>query len=323
MMTMTPAEKYADALANPGGWGDGSHCKLLSMANYGIMAGKSAQAVFNDIRHAADQRIPDREVLSAVNRAMSDIGTGGSYHYTGTRTPKPEPVVKDGEATFDRIAAKGIYTTMEEIDLNSPVEIPMEPVGEAVAFISTCYRPDDLILMGGKYADGALGRNIKMASEWVDYLKSGGAIPEFLIANPLTGDWAPTKSGDKQTLRGDNNVKRFQYAVLEFDDKNVMSQCLFYSGVILPIRALTYSGNKSIHALIDLSNENIKTFDQWRAQIKVELFDRKMTPMGVDGACSNPARLTRVPGHLRVEKQKRQRLIWLAQEGRSICPQVD
>jgi len=62
----------------------------------------------------------------------------------------------------------------------------------------------------------------------------------------------------------------------------------------------------------------VETLEQWQAQIKTRLYDRILTPLGIDGACSNPARLSRLPGHFRSEKGAWQRLLWLSAEGRPI-----
>jgi hypothetical protein len=318
---MSAVEKYQTALASPGGWGAGSHSWLMSAANLAIIAGRDPGQAFNEIKAAIDPRTIDREIISAINRAMADHREGGTY--SRAYTPKPKPVVKDGKEAFDRVAARGRYTTMEEFVAASPVDIPESPAEQTVLFLSTCYRPDDLLFMGSRLEPGLPGRNIKQVAEWVDWLQSGGAVPEFFIPNPLTGTWAPTKTSDRQSLRGDRNIKSFRFVVVEFDTKTIQEQCLFFSGITLAIQSLTYSGGKSIHGLIDLNDDHIERLDQWDEQVKTEFFFRRMTPMGADGACSNPSRLSRVPGHLRANKQRMQRLIWLAQEGRPICPQVD
>jgi hypothetical protein len=105
----------------------------------------------------------------------------------------------------------------------------------------------------------------------------------------------------------------------EFDTLSREDQIRFWSAVKLPIVALIDSGRRSIHAWIDVQKlATVETSDQWETEIKGRLYDRLLTPLGVDGACSNPARLSRLPGHYREEKQAWQRLLWLSPEGRSI-----
>jgi hypothetical protein len=84
--------------------------------------------------------------------------------------------------------------------------------------------------------------------------------------------------------------------------------------------ALIDSAGKSIHAWLDVQKlAPVSTSEEWEKNIKNRLYDRLLTPLGVDGACSNPARLLRLPGHFREEKGKYQRLLWLSPEGRPIC----
>ena len=150
-------------------------------------------------------------------------------------------------------------------------------------------------------------------------MKTNKTAP-FIIINPLTGNPTPTKSGDKTTYRGDGNIAAYRYCMAEFDNLSREDQIRFWSAIKLPIVALIDSGNRSIHAWLDVQKwADVATSDQWQAQIKTRLYDQLLTPIGVDSACSNPARLSRLPGHFREEKQAWQRLLWLSKEGRSIC----
>jgi len=135
----------------------------------------------------------------------------------------------------------------------------------------------------------------------------------------LNGIPAPTKSGDGTTLRGDGNVKDYRFCVIEFDNLTREEQIRFWSAVKLPIVALIDSGGKSIHAILEINKlAKVETPEDWQAIIKTRLYDKILLPMGVDAACSNPARLSRLPGHFREEKETWQRLLWLSPTGRAI-----
>jgi len=84
--------------------------------------------------------------------------------------------------------------------------------------------------------------------------------------------------------------------VAEFENLSRADQLAFWAGAQLPIAALIDSGGKSIHAWIKIPD--VYTPEQWRLIVKETLY-RKIL---VDPACSNPARLSRFPGHLRAEK---------------------
>jgi hypothetical protein len=109
--------------------------------------------------------------------------------------------------------------------------------------------------------------------------------------------------------------------VVEFDDIPLEDQCKFWSAINLHIVALIDSGGKSIHGWVDVQKHcAVESYDQWAVLVKDRLYGRILKPLGVDGACSNPSRLSRLPGHFRVEKGAYQRLLWMSAEGRRITP---
>lgn len=193
-------------------------------------------------------------------------------------------------------------------------------MSDAILLLETLYEPDDVIWIGERHQAGIVGDTIRTVAEWITHFRNRGKTAPHIIVNPLTGTLAPKKSGDGETLRGDFNVTVYRHCVVEFDEISREDQIKFWSAVKLPIVALIDSGGKSIHAWLQVSKlAQVETFDQWATEIKGRLYDRLLIPLGVDGACSNPARLSRLPGCFRQEKQAWQRLLWLSPEGRSIC----
>jgi hypothetical protein len=193
-------------------------------------------------------------------------------------------------------------------------------MSDAILLLETLYEPTDLIFIGDRHDKGVMGDTIRSAGEWIEYFRKGGKTAPFIIINPLNGIPTTTKSGDKTTLRGDGNIKTLLHCLTEFDGLSREDQIRFWSAVKLPIVALIDSGGKSIHAWLDVQKlAKVETPEQWAIQIKSRLYDKILTPLGVDPACSNPARLSRLPGHFREEKNAWQRLLWLSHEGRPIC----
>jgi hypothetical protein len=193
-------------------------------------------------------------------------------------------------------------------------------MSDAILLLETRYKKTDLIWIGDRHQAGIMGDTIRTAEEWKGYFEKGGATAPFIIINPLNGIPVPTKTGDKTTLRGDGNIAEYRYCMVEFDTLSREEQIKFWSAIKLPIVALTDSAGKSVHCLIEVSKlAKVETPEQWQTQIKTIFYDQLLTPMGVDAACSNPARLSRLPGHFREEKQAWQRLLWLSPEGRPIC----
>jgi hypothetical protein len=135
----------------------------------------------------------------------------------------------------------------------------------------------------------------------------------------MTGREGTTKNG-KPSFRSDNTVKAYRFCIVEFDDLPRESQISFWSAAQLPVVCLIDSGGKSIHAWLDVQKlVKVNSPIDWTTHIKNRLYDRNLTPMGVDSSCSNPSRLSRLPGHYRKEKGAYQRILWLSAEGRPIC----
>lgn len=312
--------KYQDRLKSiPVPGGGGCHTSLLACANFGVLAGLRPEQIQSDIRCHIPQgrrRITDREIREAISKASLD-------HKGGTFTPKarPEPIVNDGKAALQRIIKQGPIS--EDIDLweLSPIRLGGEPQEDPVLFLEILYKKTDLIWIGERYDEGIIGKTIRTAEEWITFFRKNGKAGPHIIINPLNGIPVPTKSDDKTTLRGDGNVQEFRYALVEFDNLSREDQIRFWSAAKLPIITLIDSGGKSIHALLEVSKlTEVQTLNQWVTEIKGRLYDRLLTPLGVDCACSNPARLSRLPGCFRKEKATWQKLLWLAPEGRPVYP---
>ena len=309
---------YIEALNRIPAPGTGCHTALLSVANYGAKAGMDGEQLYAEIQRAiptGTRRIPDKEITEAVNKALSD-------HKRGTFTPqtRPAPAVRDGKNALQKIIDQGKIT--DEVDLceDSPRRLWDETQNDPVLLLENLYEKTDLIWMGERFDQGIMGRTIRTAEEWITYYQNGGKTFSHIIPNPLTGTPAIKKTGDRETLRGDANVKKYRFCLVEFDDLSREEQLRFWSAVKLPIVALIDSGNKSIHGWIDIQKlGKIETAEHWQSIVKNRLYDTILTPLGVDASCSNASRLSRLPGHFREKKGAYQRLLWLSPEGRPIC----
>jgi hypothetical protein len=309
---------YTDALRNIPPPGRGCHPALLSVANLGALAGLDGDRIFQDIRESippGKRRIPDQEILEAINKALAE-NRGGTF----TPRPRPAPVVNDGAAALRKIINQGKITNEADLWESSPIRLWGEPEKDQVIFLASAFIPDDLIFIGDQIEPGIIDQNIRTRDAWGKFFQSGGKAGPFIIINPINGIPATTKNGDKETLRGDGNVVSFKYCLVEFDNLSREDQIKFWSAAKLPIVALIDSGGKSIHAWLEVSKlASVTTLEHWDKEIKGRLYDVLLRPLGVDSACSNPARLSRLPGHFREEKNKFQRLLWLAPSGRPIC----
>ncbi|MCX5847726.1 MAG: hypothetical protein NTW12_15445 [Deltaproteobacteria bacterium] len=305
--------RYNESLKNIVPPGCGCHPYLLSTANYGVLAGLTAEQIFSDIRNAIPQgsrRIPDKEIQDAINKALSD-------HNGGSFTPKkrPAPVVNDGKTALQKIICQAKITTEVDLFDVSPVKITWEPEEDTINFLSLLFDPGDHIFIGDKF-----GTTVKPVFDWIDGFRKGAKTSPHIIPNPMTGREGMTKDG-KPSYRCDNTVKKYSHCMAEFDDLSRADQIRFWSAARLPVVCLIDSGGKSIHAWLDVQKlATVETPEQWQSAIKQRLYDSLLAPLGVDKACSNPARLSRLPGHYRTEKGNYQRILWLSGlEGRFIA----
>jgi hypothetical protein len=315
---MNALHRYRAALDEIPPPGRGCHVSLLSVANRGVLAGLDGEKIFEDIRGhipPGRRRVSDREIQEAINKALNN-------HNATTFTPQQRsaPIVRDGKVALQRIIDQGQYTDEADLREASPIRLPDDSDRDATLFLSTLYQPEDLIWIGERYQAGIRGETIRTRDEWIAYYRTEGTKSSHIILNPLSGLPVPKKNGDGITLRGDVNVLSYRHCLVEFDTLSRAEQIRFWSSVEVPVVALIDSGNKSIHAVIDVQKlAKVETAEQWQARIKGDLYERLLVPLGVDAACSNPARLSRLPGHFREEKKAWQRLLWLAPEGRRIA----
>jgi hypothetical protein len=298
--------------------GCGCHRSLLSVANIAVREGIEPDRIFDDIRAnipEGSRKVFDREIQDAINKALADHDKG-----TFTPKPKPAPVVSDGKEALRKIINQSPIKDEADLWELSPIRLNNEPKDDPSLFLEVVFNENDLIWIDEFDEIGKPGENIKPVAEWINEFQNGRKTAPHIIVNPLTGEPAPLKSDpDKMTYRGDNCISTFKYCLSEFDNLTHEEQIRFWTSIQLPIVALIDTGGKSIHAWIDVQKlAPVSTSEEWAKNIKSRLYDKILTPLGIDGACANPARLSRLPGHFREEKEKYQRLLWLSPEGRPV-----
>lgn len=303
-------ERYRDALRNlPPSGGGGCHAALLGVANLGRLARSSREQVARDLAaHVQGTRkVTPREIEDAVNKAF-DLNMPN----ISTRTATPRPAV-DGAKLLKGILERGAAFDEAELWGASPVRLDGPPERDGIEVLQRLYALDDLLFIGARLVAGI--KHILPASEWIARFERGMAIPEHIIPNPLTGEQGQTKDG-KPSHRADSCVARFRFATVEFDKMSRGEQIQFWAGVKLPVVALIDSGGKSIHGWIRIDAANA---DEWTQRVEGKLFDT-LRVVSVDGTSKNEARLSRMPGCLRTETNRWQRVLYLNPAGGPVIP---
>jgi len=352
---MNIESKFSEALKTiPAPGGGGCHAALLGVANLGIMAGHNDAVLLGKIRAAIPagrRKVSDREIMEAIKRAHEDTVPLDPNQPRRKITPLPRREMSEREimaevlknpAEAARIQAEIIKAGGNEFNPEnadvweaSPVRIwPYSAKFSYAADMLTLlksYSPDDLIYIGnGREVLALQPGHVKGAAEWYEFFRQKleriaqlpedgqeaafaqlGAKYPHILPNPINGVTGKTQSGS-DTMRGDANVKEYRCIVGEFDDLPILQQGAFWRGLGLPLIALIHSGGKSIHAWIKC--DGVNNGDTWQRDIKSGVF-ALLGALGADKACSNPARLSRLPGMYRPDKKAWQRLLYLAPNG--------
>ncbi|HXP68628.1 MAG TPA: hypothetical protein VOA88_05045 [Candidatus Dormibacteraeota bacterium] len=298
-------DRYRDAIWNlPRSGGDGCHVGLLRVANLGRMAGVSREQIAQDLAaHVhGTRRVPPSEIEAAVAKAFSSAPS-----CVIARLPV------DGERLLKFIMKRGADFTEADLWDVSPVRIDWPPSRDPVEVLRRLYEPEERLFIGSRYDAGP--EHVRPASEWIERFESGAAVPEHIIPNPLSGELGETKNG-KRSYRADSCVERFRFAVVEFDTMSREQQIHFWAGVKLPIVALVDSARRSVHGWIRIDAANA---GEWTGRVEDKLFTL-LTAVGADAACKNEARLSRMPGGLRAETGRWQRLLYLSPAGGPVLP---
>lgn len=115
--------------------------------------------------------------------------------------------------------------------------------------------------------------------------------------------------------RSDLNVTSFRNFLFEMDNIPIKDQLLIWNKLSDVVTSVTYSGGKSLHAIISLeeplkatpgSRQGVMTYKKVWERMAAYL-DGKLMELGYrcgedgffDSACKNPSRLSRVPGAVR------------------------
>jgi hypothetical protein len=312
MNSKTAMERYEQKLREiPSPGGAGCHNFLLAVADAGVMAGMRKSELFDEIRRnipAGTRRIDDREITSAISKAMAAYADGRVSEFTA---PKVKAVTKiDGEERFRGMVeqSKGA----QEVDLweASPYRIEGEyGIGDAIMLLGELYRPNENLFVGD-----TKDARVYTVAEHIAMIKQVGAVGPHVIANPMTGKIGVKKDGGP-SCRCDDTIAAYRFALVEFDNKSKEDQICFWYSMLrrhaFDVACLIDSGGKSIHGWIRV---NLKSSEDWDAAVKGYLYEKengRMAIMGADTNCKNPSRLSRMPGHYRADKKAWQRLIYL------------
>lgn len=312
-------------MAFPVPGGGGAHVGLFRLGATGFKAGVPEPQIIADVtaklneyyaQRKAGRVVSDTEIEQCVHAGfLRAVEEHNGMRPVGDRKAAP----KIPANTFAKIVAANKGVSAADIMAKSPVPLDFPEWEAGWRTVEALYLPDDMLYIGEFDGLTTVGKNIRPAGEWVEILKKGPPESPFIIPNPLSGLEAMKKDGSGTTLRGDRNVVKYRHLVAEMDSETMEDQLAFWSFIALPVRALTQSGGKSIHAWVDVDCENVL---EWELEVEGDLFPNYLVPLGCDPACRNESRISRLPGHVRRADEKNpgnmQKLLWLSPEGKAV-----
>ena len=312
--------RYEERLqALPASGGGGCHPALLGCASMGVRAGIHADQICEDLRQCVHgtRTVSDREIAEAVAKAMIDSDSPRRTQRTARHTVPG--VVFDGTAALRNLVSAGHGFGEADVTDRSPVRIDWPPEEDAARVLEALYTPEEQLFIGPSRGRARIGCEVRPVGKWLRHFSEAGpvATAPHIIPNPLTGTPASLANGTGQTVRGDACVARFRFAVVEFDGLSREDQLAFWYAAEMPVVALIDSGGKSIHGWVRVCD--VAQAEVWERVVEQHLFGCLLQPLGVDGACKNESRLSRLPGHLRKETGRWQRILYLAPEGKAVA----
>ncbi len=309
-------EEYRLALADfsqPGArWGN-----IGRLTVWGRKAGLTADEIV-DAARAAGVKDRDADIRRGWESARPPRDAPRN-RYT-PRMPRPTPRTFPGFVR-SMIEAGGGEADAEAVRALSPYYFPRTAnprLAQTAAFLRL-FDPADLLFIfrDDAPAAGRRGVNLRTAAEWLEIVENGGDLPGDLVCpNPFTGAEGLTTDG-KPSLVAQTSIARFPFLIVEFDDLPLPGQCAFWRGFLTrsplarAVASITYSGGKSLHALLHFGCATLAEWTARRDQLRRFLAADPDPVFRADEQAMRPRTGTRLPGVVRFSSGRVQELLYL------------
>jgi hypothetical protein len=248
-----------------------------------------------------------QQILTGQTRkeAMNALLTGGEVRKPRTQTrpaTKPREIslkndfssfIKDETASYEDIRA-------EFLKLSDFKPDAAHPRTEATELLRTLYTPAEFVFIGGQ-CDAKTPERVKSRDAWRRAIEADGVKFPLFCLNPVKPEGAKNANGET-SYRTAANITAHRYALAENDKAGLREQAAFWKIMIekgFPVRALIFSGNKSIHSIFEADPGELPALKT--------IFQK----LGFDGQTFDPARTARMPGHRREDTGKFQSILFL------------
>lgn len=310
---MSAADKYREALASAPADGDGrTHSWMMGTANLAALAGVDSGTAERDMADALGPRGRMRsvELRATVAKAYRERGE----RYEPPRETWQERVIRakteakgrrmERQSFIDFFAGRAAGLGEADLWEASPVHPSWEPEKEgwkdAWTLLRAMFRPGELVACGTKTR-----KSVRTCAEWCKAFRDGEPIPPLVIANPIKAEGGTTKDG-MASMFCDDAVAAHRQCLIEFDNVPVETQIRFWLGFGLEdVRAMVFSGNKSVHAVLRIGAKDKREWDATVGSIY-----KRFGLADADRACMNPSRGVRLAGAVREDTGRVQKLLF-------------
>lgn len=202
------------------------------------------------------------------------------------------------------------------LPLPAPPE-PWDPAGQLITYLKALFAPSEHVgyvtkswQRGGEYLPQK-GCWDRTAGQLIEALSACGDIGEVLgDCGPAAGAWIRFNPLDGKGCK-DENVTDCRYVLVESDKVDLETQYAVIRRLELPCAALVHSGNKSLHAIVRVDAPN---YEEYRRRVDYLYTVCQQNGLAPDTQCSNPSRLSRMPG---VERGGRKQYLLATNTGKA------
>lgn len=285
-----PSKKIRYTLENPATEEGKRHPEAKDVARYLAGIGASKDDIIKLLSDAYPALIPrqgGQEIEKIASWAKNKIPVDKEK---SEDTYKPKPISRMGFKI-------GTYVTPVHLRDDDIVAMP-EPLPDPTStFLKTLFKPDEKVCWNntsvqdedGKWKPAGSGC-IKTCAEWITLFETRKGLYDtpqgaWFRINPTCGD-------------SDEHVESFKYALVESDSMSLQEQYSLFAKSNLPIKTLTSSGGKSLHAIVEVNAESREQYKE-RVNKVYALLGKEIDP-----SCVNPSRYSRIAGFKRDGKMQ-------------------
>ena len=279
------------------------HRAILACANTCAISKVSENEAADLIRQYTancGRAVTQREINEAISTAYNTDFSGGN---PATPPVKIEPFNPDRMA---ECAAKVPF----EVTPDWLAEVSPEYVLDVTPsqYLDAVFRPEENVAVKVDKLDRGLVYQVgdhESAARLNRYVKTNTA-GAWYYTNPVDGQYNLKPDGNRGGCYGDDRITDWRYLLLESDHEGFEQHWLNIVVQLNNVVALYTSGNVSVHALVRVNATSKDEFNRIADQYK------RLVQVGACEGSLSATRATRLPGVVRGDNGREQRLLYLA-----------